>query len=184
MKGEMQDERGEQAPDQKDQKDREDQEDQEDQRQDALDRLDRRILDIIQTRFPLVPRPYAALGEQLGLTERALFDRVRALRRTGAIRRIGANFQSVRLGFSSTLCAAKVESGRIEAFTREVNGHPGVTHNYLRDHPYNVWFTLTAPSPQAMASILADITRRTGVAILSLPASRVYKIRVDFPMLD
>jgi DNA-binding Lrp family transcriptional regulator len=160
------------------------QEEQTEDAPDQLDQLDRRILDIIQTRFPLVPRPYAALGEQLGLTERAAFDRVCALRRAGAIRRIGANFQSDRLGFSSTLCAARVDPGQIEAFTREVNGHPGVTHNYLRDHPYNVWFTLTAPSPEDMASILADITRRTGIAILDLPASRVYKIRVDFPMLE
>jgi DNA-binding Lrp family transcriptional regulator len=174
----MKDERGEQAPAQ------EDREDQQDWMEDALDQLDRRILDIIQTRFPLVSRPYAALGEQLGITERAVFDRVRALRRAGAIRRIGANFQSARLGFRSTLCAARVEPGQIEAFTRVVNGHPGVTHNYLRDHPYNVWFTLTAPSPEDMASILADITRKTGIAILDLPASRVYKIRVDFPMLD
>ncbi|MBZ4648994.1 MAG: transcriptional regulator, partial [Desulfomicrobiaceae bacterium] len=104
-----------------------------------MDAIDRQLLDIIQTDFPLEPRPYAVLGERLGLTEAETLARVRALTARGVIRRIGANFQSRKLGWHSTLCAACVPEDRLDAFVAEVNRHPGVTHNYLRAHRYNVW---------------------------------------------
>lgn len=148
----------------------------------GLDHADRRLLDIIQTDFPLAARPYAVLGAALGLDEEETLERVRDLRRRGIIRRIGANFQSARLGFVSTLCAAKVSPEKFDAFVATINAHPGVTHNYLREHSYNVWFTLIAPDQNAIRDTLAAITARTGVAVLNLPASRMYKIRVDFPM--
>ena len=147
-----------------------------------MDNLDKRLLDIIQTDFPLEPRPYAVLGERLQLTEAEVLARVRALRQRGLIRRIGANFQSAALGFRSTLCAAKVPQDKLDAFVAEVNALPGATHNYLRGHAYNVWFTLIGPSWDAVCATLEELSRRTGVDILNLPASRLYKIRVDFPM--
>ena len=147
-----------------------------------LDTLDKQLLDIIQTGFPLCPRPYAELGRALGLTEAETLARVRALRGKGVIRRIGANFQSSKLGFRSTLCAAKVPEAALDAFIAEVNSHVGVTHNYLRDHAYNVWFTCIAPSEADMAATLNAISQRTGIAVLHLPATRLFKIRVDFPM--
>lgn len=150
----------------------------------SLDALDRRILDIIQTDFPLAPRPYAVLGERLGLPEEEVFGRVRALREKKIIRRLGANFQSAKLGFVSTLCAAKVPEEKLDAFIEAVNAEPGVTHNYLRDHAYNVWFTLISPSPVARETVLESLTERTGVAILNLPATQLFKIRVDFRMDD
>lgn len=149
-----------------------------------LDALDRRILDIIQTDFPLAPHPYAVLGERLGIPEEEVFGRVRALREKKIIRRLGANFQSAKLGFVSTLCAAKVPEERLEAFIEAVNAEPGVTHNYLRDHAYNVWFTLITASPESREAVLKDLEERTGVAILNLPATKLFKIRVDFRMDD
>ncbi len=149
---------------------------------DRLDATDRRILDVIQTDFPLAPRPYAVLGQRLGLSEDEVFARVRALRRRRIIRRLGANFQSAKLGFVSTLCAARVPEERLEAFIAAVNAEPGVTHNYLRDHAYNVWFTLISPSREASRAVLDSLTRRTGVPILNLPATKLFKIRVDFRM--
>lgn len=147
-----------------------------------MDAIDKKLLDIIQTDFPIAPRPYAVLGERLGLTEAEALARVRALRESKIIRRLGANFQSAKLGFRSTLCAAKVPPEKLDVFVAEVNSHPGVTHNYIRDHVYNVWFSYIGPTWEAMCAALDDITRKTGVAILNLPASRVYKIRVDFRM--
>ncbi len=149
-----------------------------------MDATDKRILDIIQTGFPLAPRPYAAIGRDVGLTEAETLARVRALRGKGIIRRIGANFQSARIGFKSTLCAASAPPEKREAFIAAVNAHPGVTHNYLRDHPLNVWFTMIGPSREAIARDLAVITERTGVSILNLPADRLFKIKVDFSMSD
>lgn len=148
----------------------------------ALDALDKRLLDIIQTAFPLVPRPYAELGRLLDISEEEAFERVRALRRRKIIRRLGANFQSAKLGFVSTLCAAKVPEDRMEAFVAAVNACPGVTHNYLREHSYNIWFTCIGPSREDVQTTLDGITARTGVPILNLPATRMFKIRVDFRM--
>ena len=149
-----------------------------------MDATDKRILDIIQTGFPIAPRPYAALGEQVGLTEAEALARVRALRAGGIIRRIGANFQSAKIGFKSTLCAASVPAEKLDAFTKAVNEHPGVTHNYLRDHALNIWFTMIGPSREAIAQALSDITAATGVSILNLPADRLFKIRVDFALSE
>jgi siroheme decarboxylase len=149
-----------------------------------MDQTDKRILDLIQTGFPIASRPYAAIGEAVGLTESEALARVRALRGQGIIRRIGANFQSAKIGFSSTLCAASVPAERLDAFIAAVNAHPGVTHNYLRDHPMNVWFTMIGPSPEAIREALAAITAATGVSVLNLPADRLFKIRVDFAMSE
>ncbi len=149
-----------------------------------LDSLDRQLLDIIQTDFPLDPRPYAVLGQRLGISEEQALERVRALRVKKIIRRLGANFQSAKLGFVSTLCAAKVPEAKLETFISEVNAQPGVTHNYLRDHSYNVWFTLISPSREQARKILDQISVRTGIVILDLPATKFFKIRVDFRMQE
>lgn len=153
-------------------------------KQDNLDDNDKRLLDIIQTGFPLSPRPYAAMGEELGLTEAETLERVRALRQKGIIRRLGANFQSSALGFRSTLCAAKVPPEKFEAFVADVNSHSGATHNYLRDHEFNVWFTYIGENWELVCDALAAISARHGIAILNLPATRLYKIRVDFSMAE
>ncbi|WP_165176505.1 AsnC family transcriptional regulator [Desulfovibrio sp. ZJ369] len=152
--------------------------------QGQLDSLDRQLLDIIQTDFPLDPRPYAVLGQRLGISEEQALERVRALRVKKIIRRLGANFQSAKLGFVSTLCAAKVPDAKLETFISEVNAQPGVTHNYLRDHSYNVWFTLISPSREQARKILDQISARTGIVILDLPATKFFKIRVDFRMQE
>nr|WP_072311444.1 MULTISPECIES: siroheme decarboxylase subunit alpha [Desulfovibrio] len=147
-----------------------------------MDNMDRQLLDIIQTGFPLSPRPYAELGQRLGLDEQEVLDRVRGLKARKIIRRLGANFQSAKLGFVSTLCAAKVPQDKMDAFVAEVNAKPGVTHNYLREHDYNIWFTLISPSREETQAILDGITQATGVPILNLPATKLFKIRVDFRM--
>jgi len=147
-----------------------------------MDIIDRRLLDIIQTGFPLVPRPYAVLGGQLGISEEEALARVKSMKERKVIRRLGANFQSARLGFRSTLCGAKVPEEKLDAFLADVNALPGVTHNYLRNHEFNVWFTLIGPSWDDVCATLEGLTERTGVPIMNLPATRLFKIRVDFPM--
>ena len=148
----------------------------------ALDAVDRRILGLIQSGFPLEARPYALIGESAGIAEEEAFARIRQLRQRGLIRRIGANFQSAKLGFRSTLCAAKVPQDKLEQFIAAVNAEPGVTHNYLRDHAYNVWFTMIAPSWDAVEEALRRISAVGGAPVLNLPARAVYKIKVDFSM--
>ena len=147
-----------------------------------MDSVDRQLLDIIQTGFPLTPRPYADLAQMIGIDEEEALERVRALKARKIIRRLGANFQSAKLGFVSTLCAAKVPDDKMDDFVAQVNACPGVTHNYLREHEYNIWFTLISPSRESRRATLDALTEATGIAILNLPATRLFKIRVDFRM--
>jgi siroheme decarboxylase len=148
-----------------------------------VDETDKAILRAVQSRLPLERRPFLALGRELGLSEDEVLTRLARLKAEGIIRRIGGNFSSAALGFASTLCAAKVPEDKLDAFVAAVNAFPGVTHNYLRRHPYNVWFTFIAESPEVIAANLAQLASETGVEdILNLPASRLFKIQVDFPV--
>ncbi len=148
---------------------------------DAMDDEDRRILNRIQSDFPVTPRPYAAIAEELGLEENDVLNRVRRLKAIGIIRRIGGNCSPDKLGYVSTLCAAKVPEDGIDFFTEVVNRFPGVTHNYLRESRYNIWFTIIAPTVDDIEDHLSVISRDTGVTdILNLPATRVFKIRAKF----
>ncbi len=149
-----------------------------------LNDADKKILDIIQSNFPLSSRPYKVIGDEIGMEEEEVLANVLNLKKQGIIRRLGANFQSKKLGFRSTLCAAKVPDDKLDLFIREVNAKKGVTHNYLRKHEYNVWFTLIGPSWENVCETLAGITERTGIEILNLPATKLFKIRVDFAMQD
>lgn len=149
----------------------------------GMDSLDRRLLNRVQSDFPVAARPFRVLADELDMTERDVIDRLSRLRRDGLIRRIGGNFVPRKVGFVSTLCAARVPEEKLERFAEAVNRYPGVTHNYTRDSTYNVWFTFIAPSREAIAENLAAVARETGVAdILNLPATRVYKIRAQFAM--
>jgi DNA-binding Lrp family transcriptional regulator len=142
---------------------------------------DRLILNEIQRNFPVTHRPFLALARRLGMKEKEILERVQRLKEAGIIRRIGASFSARAVGFSSTLCAAKVPSKKIEKFVSIVNSYPGVTHNYERKGDFNLWFTLIAPSRKKIDEILAAISRRTGVRpILDLPATKTLKIAVDF----
>jgi DNA-binding Lrp family transcriptional regulator len=148
----------------------------------TLDELDKAILNEIQSHFPIAARPYAEVGERVGAPEAEVIRRVQQMFEAGIIRRIGANFTSRKLGYTSTLCAAAVPPDKLEQFVEVVNRYPGVTHNYLRRHRYNVWFTLIAESEGRLKEILGEISRATGVEVLSLPAEQIFKIKVDFPV--
>ena len=147
-----------------------------------MDSIDKKILGIIQSDFPTTHRPYALVAQQVGIGEEEVLARVTALHEGGVIRRIGANFQSKRLGWHSTLCAARVPETDIDTFVSEVNSYPGVTHNYLRNHAWNIWFTFIGPTKENVAATLASITEKTGISILNLPAENMFKIKVDFAM--
>lgn len=146
-----------------------------------LDRIDRAILNEIQSHFPLKARPYREVSERLGLKEKEVISRVERMSRGGIIRRIGANFNSRKLGFTSTLCAARVPLDKLPGFIEEVNRYAGVTHNYEREGDYNIWFTFIAESQEIIESALKTIKRRTGIKeLISLPAEKIFKIQVDF----
>ncbi len=146
-----------------------------------LDEADRSILNRIQSDFPIDSRPYLAVAREIGLTEQEVIDRVLRLKQSGIIRRIGGNFVPGALGYVSTLCAASVPPEKLAQFAETVNRRPGVTHNYLRENTFNVWFTFIAPSMAEIEANLKAISAETGITeILNLPATRVFKIRAQF----
>ena len=146
-----------------------------------LDPTDKMILNRIQSDFPITRNPFGTIAEELNLTEDDVLRRLASLKQKGIIRRIGGNFVPEKLGFVSTLCAASVPAEKVELFAEAVNRFPGVTHNYLRENDFNVWFTFIAPSMAEIEKNLADISKKTGVTeILNLPATRVFKIKAQF----
>ena len=148
-----------------------------------MDDTDRKILNRIQSNFPITSRPFLTIAEELGLEESDVIHRLLKLKKNGIIRRIGGNFFPEKLGFVSTLCAAKVPQDKIDSFADTVNRYPGVTHNYQRDNSFNIWFTFIAPSMEEIEEKLEEIARDTGVEdIINLPATRVFKIKAHFDL--
>ncbi|NLX01825.1 MAG: Lrp/AsnC family transcriptional regulator [Syntrophomonadaceae bacterium] len=147
-----------------------------------LDKLDRQLLNLMQNSFPLTTQPYLDMARKLDISEDEVLTRIQAMKQNGIIRRTGAILDSQKMGFYSTLCACRVEAERIDKVATIINAQKGVTHNYVRDHYYNVWFTLTAPSYDEAREILKDIEQNARIKILIMPALKTYKIKVSLNM--
>ena len=150
-----------------------------------LDPTDRQLLNIIQQAFPVDPRPYQVLGGLTGISEDEALARVTRMRETGVIRRLGGVFDSPKLGYVSTLCAVSVPEAFIDQAAALINPLPGVTHHYVRDHHYNLWFTLIAPSQDNLTATLHQLERQlmqeaVASPLLNLPALETFKIKVQF----
>jgi DNA-binding Lrp family transcriptional regulator len=149
----------------------------------VMDAGDRLILEAVQADLPLVPRPFDALGARLGMAGDAVLARVRRMAAAGTIRRLGPRFDSRRLGYASTLIALRVPDERLEAVAEAVNRYPEVTHNYQREGPFNLWFTLIAASRRRCGAVLAELVdalRLDEADVMELPAERVWKLDVRF----
>jgi len=148
-----------------------------------MDATDRTLLNLIQSEFPVSARPYRDIAGSLDLTETEVFERVERLRARGIIRRLGGVFDSRRLGYVSTLVAMKVPHAAIDEVAGVLNGYNGITHNYLRDDVYNIWFTLVCPGEQELRGTIDQIKRETGISdLIELPAERTFKIRAVFAL--
>lgn len=145
-----------------------------------MDSMDTRLLKLIQNNFPVCSRPYQKLGEKLGISEAETIEKIKRLKKEGVIRRLGAVFDSRKLGYHSTLCAMEVSRAKLLEVVEIVNNYPGVTHNYLRNHDYNLWFTLICPNELYMRKTLAEIEEKSGLKVYTLPALRLFKINVHF----
>jgi len=148
-----------------------------------MDDTDRAILNRIQSDFPITSRPYLAIADDLDLSENDVIKRLVRLKENNIVRRIGGNFVPEKLGFVSTLCAAKVNEDKIDRFISIVNQYHGVTHNYQRDNEFNIWFTFIAPSMEEIEQNLENISQETGIKeIINLPSTKVYKIKAHFDL--
>jgi len=148
-----------------------------------LDPVDNKLINFIQSNFPLVPEPYREIGATLGIREDEVIDRIKHLTENGVLRRLGGIFDSRKLGYAGTLCAMKVPGDRISETAAVINSFPGITHNYIREHSFNMWFTVLAPSQDKLDEIINQIKNRTGINdIMVLPAEKIFKIRVNFDL--
>jgi len=145
-------------------------------------KIEQEVLKIIQQEFPITPRPYAELARRLDSTEEAVHEAVQHLRKKGIIRRLGGSFDSRKIGYKSTLVALSVPKKRLDEVVAIVNSYSGVTHNYEREGTYNVWFTLIAESDKKIKETIEEIKQRAGVDALNLPATHLFKIKVDFDL--
>lgn len=149
-----------------------------------LDEIDRKLLQLAQDEFPITKRPWAALGSKLKITEEEVILRLKKLHREEIIRKIGPILDARKLGLcASTLIAMKVPEEKMEHVVNIVNEYKNVSHNYLREHEYNLWFTITTSSEEEIKRIMEEIKRKTGIPdtdVLDLPTSRRFKIDVRF----
>jgi DNA-binding Lrp family transcriptional regulator len=143
--------------------------------------LEFRLLNDFQRHFPLVPQPYAALAEELGVAEREVIAALARLRAEGAVGRVGAVFRPGAVG-ASTLAAMAVPPARLGEVADLVSRLHEVNHNYAREHRLNLWFVAAAPDESRLAATLAGIERASGIEVLSLPLAEEYHIDLGFPL--
>jgi DNA-binding Lrp family transcriptional regulator len=151
-----------------------------------LDEVDKRVMNLMQGRFPLERRPYARVAELADVGESDVLSRVQRLIDERIIRQVTPIFDTRALGYSSMLVAAKVDPEHPHRPAQIINSHPGVSHNYLRDHEFNLWFTIaTEPdSKLGLEGTLAVLQRLTGAeSIRQLPTLTLFKINMDLEML-
>lgn len=148
-----------------------------------LTELDRELLNAVQWDFPLVPRPYAALGERLDLTEAEVMERVGRVKELGVLRQLSAIFDTRALGYSSALVAAQVDADTIDDAAATISAHPGVSHNYKRNHRYNLWYTIAVPPGEDLDAHIDALHRESGSLVTrKLPTLKLYKIGVKLDM--
>ena len=151
-----------------------------------IDLMDRRLLEKAQDEFPLTLRPWASIGNELGITEREVMERLSQLFRKGVIRKIGPALDAKRVGLrASTLIAMKVPENRIQHVANMVSKYQEVSHCYEREHEYNFWFTIAARDESELEKRLQEIRRGANVAkddMLNLQATRIFKIDVRFQL--
>lgn len=150
-----------------------------------LDDVDRKVLNLMQGSFPIAAQPYAFVAGEAGITEAELLERVARLIKDRIIRQVTPIFDTRSLGFSSMLVAAKVDPEYPHRAANVINAHPGVTHNYLRDHEFNMWFTIatTPDSKLGLDGTLGILAEQAGAeSVRQLPTLNLFKIRMDLEM--
>ena len=151
--------------------------------QEHLTELDRELLNAVQWDFPLVARPYAALAERLGVTEPEVRERIAHVKDAGVLRQLSAIFDTRALGYSSALVAAKIDPDRVDEAAAVISEHPGVSHNYKRNHAYNLWYTIAVPPGESLEEHVDVLHHASGALVTRrLPTLKLYKIGVKLDM--
>lgn len=145
-----------------------------------LDATDLKLLDATQGDFPLTRRPFAALGQKLGLEEDEVLTRLQRLLDEGGLSRFGPILRSENLGGDRTLAAMQVPAEQFDEVTAIVNAHEEVSHNYERSHAYNMWFVISSEDAADIRRVTAEIEAETGLMVIDLPSLEEFKVDLRF----
>ena len=148
-----------------------------------MDDLDKKILDELQQDFPICAEPYSVVAGRLDISIDELFDRINRLTDDGTIRRIGASLDSRKLGCFSTLAAIKVSKADVEKACQIIDALDEITHSYLRNNEYNIWFTIIAPSEQRLKQTIETVKKKLALSdsdVLDLPVEKLFKLDARF----
>ena len=148
-----------------------------------LDQVDKKLLNLLQADFPLVERPFQAVAGRLGLEQAEVLERASRLKEEGVIRQISASCDAKKLGYKTTLVALHIAQPHLEKAAAVISKHPGVSHNYSRNHYFNLWFTLALPGSSDLNKVIQTLVRRARADdILILPALKVFKLDTTFDL--
>lgn len=141
-----------------------------------LDVIDRKIINGLQGGFPVCENPFAAAGEQLGLEEGDLVERIARLRDEGILSRFGPMYNAEAMGGAFCLCAMAVPARCLEKVVEQINAHTEVAHNYERTHDLNVWFVLGSDDPRRIDTVIGEIEAETDLAVHAFPKEHEFFI--------
>jgi DNA-binding Lrp family transcriptional regulator len=149
----------------------------------TLDELTARVLNELQDHFPLVERPYLEVGARLGISEAETLDRLHQARAAGVVRQVCAIYDTKALGYASALVAMQVAPERLDRAAAIINAHPGVSHNYRRNHEFNMWFTVAMPPGHDLDAVIQRLHDLSGAeSTRPMPTLRLFKIGVTLDM--
>ena len=150
-----------------------------------MDDLDKELLNEIQWTFPLVTRPFDVIAKKFDTSAETVKDRLNSLKKSGILRQLSAIFDTRKLGYTSSLVAMEIEPEKLEYVANQINRHPGVSHNYERDHQFNLWFTLAVPPGSDLKTELDKFNVLKGIKkVRMLPTLQLFKIGVKLDMVD
>ncbi|MDR1993876.1 MAG: AsnC family transcriptional regulator [Nitrososphaerota archaeon] len=151
-----------------------------------LDETDKKILQTLQDDFPIVPQPWKEISHRLNIPQQELTTRITHLKENGTIQKIGPIFDAAKIGQkASTLVALRIDTKKIQETAKLINTYDNITHNYQRDDPYNIWFTLTAQTTKEINTTIEQIRQKLNIPpqdILNLPTQHRYKINATFQL--
>ena len=150
-----------------------------------MDNLDKEILNEIQQSFPLVSQPFNELAKKFNVSQDLIVEKIVSLKKSGILRQLSAIFDTRRLGYKSSLVAMEIQPDKLEFVAKQINRHPGVSHNYERDHKFNLWFTLATPPGSNLKDELKKFSKLEGIKeVRMLPTIKLFKIGVKLDMVE
>lgn len=147
-----------------------------------MDNIDKQLVNRLQDGFPVTPRPFLTVAEELGLEESEVMQRVQTLLDEGVLSRFGPMFQAERLGGGLTLAAMSVTPEDYETVTEQVNAFPEVAHNYQREHELNMWFVLATETPEGIEETIERMEKITGYKVYNMPKQEEFYVGLRFEL--